>query len=450
VTAVPPETRCGEVAARAARPVAGYVPAPLGIVAGGGRLPLLVAERAAARGRSVHIVGIAGEADAEIARFAHTLVRWGELGHMLQALRRAGCRELVIAGAVRRPNLRRLHPDGGLLVALPRILRLLAAGGDDHVLTHVVGFFEAAGFRVRGAHEVVPELLVRAGCIGALGLGEEARRDAALGFAVRRALQGADAGQAVVVADGRVLAIEGVEGTDAMLQRLAAGRGARRGVGVLAKGPKPGQELRVDMPTIGPRTIANALAAGLAAVVVEAGGVLMLDAAETLRLADGGGCAVHGHEPLPAPAIAPGVVRRRGRVLGVHRPTRHDRRDLEHGLAAVEALANGGIDTATIVARAHVLAIEPSDQGVPMLARVSALRQWGLRGERRRGVFVCRPLMSDREAVADVLGHAAAQRLAGVAVAGAARLIEPYDTAVTLADRLGIFLVVCAEEARAA
>ncbi len=449
MTAVPPETRCGAVAACVPWPAAGRVSAPLGIVAGGGRLPLLLAESAAARGRHVHIVGIAGEADADIARFAHTLVRWGELGHMLQALRRAGCRELVIAGAVRRPNLRTLRPDTGLLVALPRILRLLAAGGDDHVLTHVVGLFEAAGFLVRGAHEVAPELLVRAGRIGALRLGEEASRDAALGFAVRRALQGADAGQAVVVANGRVLAIEGVEGTDAMLQRLAAGGGVRRGVGVLAKGPKPGQELRVDMPTIGPRTIANALAAGLAAVVVEAGAVLMLDAAETLRLADDGGCAVHGLGALPAPVAAPGLVPRRGRVLGVHRPTRRDRRDLEHGLAAVEALAGGGIDAATIVARAHVLAIEPSDQGVPMLARVSALRQWGLRGERRRGVFVCRPPTSDREAVADVLGHASAQRLAGVAVAGAAKLTEPYDRAARLADRLGIFLVVCAEETRA-
>jgi DUF1009 family protein len=326
----------------------------------------------------------------------------------------------------------------------------LAAGGDDHVLTHVVGFFEAAGFLVRGAHEVAPELLVPEGRVAALRLGDALRRDAALGFAVRRALQGVDAGQAVVVADGRVLAIEGVEGTDAMLQRIAADRAARRSAGVLAKGPKPGQELRVDMPTIGPRTIANALAAGLAAVVVEAGTVLMLDAAETLRLADAGGCAVHAVAALPVVAAARGCIRRRGRVLGVHRPARGDRRDLERGLAAVEALAAVGIDAASLVARAHVLAIDPSDQGVPMLARVSTLRQWGLRGERRRGVFVCRPPMSDREAVADVLGHAAAQRLAGVAVTGSAKLTEPYERAVKLADRLGIFLVACADETRAA
>ena len=106
-----------------------------------------------------------------------------------------------------------------------------------------------------------------------------------------------DAGQAVVVAQGEVLAIEGAEGTDAMLQRVAAlpHRGALGGRrGVLAKGPKPGQELRVDMPAIGPRTIEQAAAAKLAGVVVEAGAVLILDRDEAIRAADAAGCAVHG------------------------------------------------------------------------------------------------------------------------------------------------------------
>jgi UDP-2,3-diacylglucosamine hydrolase len=427
----------------------------IGILAGGGRLPVLLAENLSACGRGVHIVGIAGEADAAIARFAHSWVRWGEIGRIFKTLRQAGCGELVIAGAVRRPDLFKLRPDAGLLRNLPEIVRLLV-GGDDRVLKRVVRFFEHAGFAVRGAHEVAPDLLAAEGPIGALPLGDVENGDARLGFAVRRALEAVDAGQAVVVAAGRVLAIEGVEGTDAMLERLAAGAGGRRKIrtGVLAKGPKPGQELRVDMPVVGPRTIKNALAAGLAGVVVEAGSVLIVDKAEMLRLADQEGCTVYGLKatapsaaalkpPLDAPLDGPG---RRGRVIGVNHPNRRDRLDLEQGLAAVEALAAVGVDAAVVVARSHVLAIEPGDGAASMLERVRALRQWGQRGTRRVGVFVCRaqPSHHDAEIVA-ILRQASVQGLAGVAVIGPARLTERYEIKVRLADELAIFLVVCGE-----
>ena len=160
---------------------------------------------------------------------------------------------LVIVGGVRRPDLWKLRPDWGFFVSLPQILEMMAGGGDDSVLSRVVRFFEAKGIAVRGAHEVAPGLLALGGPAGALSLDRQGHADAELGFAVRAALGPLDAGQAVVVADGRVLAIEGAEGTDAMLRRVADLRGsgatARRASGVLAKGPKPGQELRVDMPT---------------------------------------------------------------------------------------------------------------------------------------------------------------------------------------------------------
>ena len=445
MTPAPPKVGCGVVGAATPCGAIAEGEGPIGIVAGGGRLPLLLAESLAARGRGVHIVGLGDEADAGIARYRHTRVRWGEVGRMLQALRRAGCREVVIAGTVRRPDLWQLRPDAGLLAALPRVLGLLA-GGDDHVLTRVVAFFENAGFRVLGADQVAPELLSPAGRIGGPDLDGQARRDAALGFAVRRALRRIDTGQAVVVAGGRVLAIEGVEGTDAMLLRLAAGRGSELRSGVLAKGPKPGQELRVDMPAIGPRTIANARAAGLAAVVVEAGAVLLLDAAHTLHVAAAERCAVHGL-PVDAAPAAPAAAGgpRALQLIGMNRPTRRDRRDLEYGLAAVEALNAVGEHGAALVARAHVLAIEPGDWGPATLARVSALRQWGLGGSGRSGVLVGQPPACDRETVADVLGRAAAQRLAGLALLGPAQLTEPFARAVRLADSLKLFLLVCAE-----
>jgi DUF1009 family protein len=448
VTAARPYARAaagGRCAPR--RAAEGGVTTPLGILAGGGRLPVLIAESLSARGRGVHIVGIKGEADAAIERFAHSWVRWGEIGRILETLHRAGCGELVIAGAVRRPDLWKLRPDAGLLRNLPQIVRLLA-GGDDHVLKRVVRFFEHAGFEVRGAHEVAPDLLAAEGRIGGPALGDAEHGDAKLGFAVRRALQAVDAGQAAAIAAGRVLAIEGVEGTDAMLQRLATAAGGRRGsrAGVLAKGPKPGQELRVDMPAIGPRTIKNALAAGLAGVVVEAGSVLIVDKAEMLRIADAEGCAVHGLTAA-APCAAPlKATCRRGRVIGVRHPNRRDRLDLEQGVAAVEALAAVAVNAAVVVVRSHVLAIEPHEGEAAMLERVSALRQWGLGGKRRAGVFVCRAQPSHRrEEIMAMFDQASAQRLAGVAVIGSASLTERYEMGVRLADELEIFLVACDE-----
>jgi UDP-2,3-diacylglucosamine hydrolase len=422
----------------------GEVPARIGIVAGAGRLPLLLAERLAARGVGVHIIGLEGEADAAIAAFAHSWVRWGEIGRMLTTLRQEDCRELVIAGAVRRPDLWKLRPDAGLIRNLPRLARLLV-GGDDRVLTRVVRFFEHRGLSVRGAHELAPELLAAAGRIGEVALTATEEDDAQRGFAVRRALQGVDAGQAVVVAAGRVLAIEGVEGTDVMLQRLAAAGGSRQRSGVLAKGPKPGQELRVDMPAIGPRTILNALAAGLAGVVVEAGAVLLLDRPEMLRMADTRGCAVHGlAEAFPARMPRPATCR--GRVIGRYRPTYRDRRDLERGVTAVAALAGVGVRGAAIVASAHVLAIEPGDGAAAMLQRAATLRQWGLSGRRRTGVFVCDADAAARGGGMETLfAHASQQRLAGVVIMGAAQLLAPYEMGARLADELELFLVVCDE-----
>src|SRR5262245_25672584 len=187
----------------------------IGILAGGGRLPLMIAESVAARGEGVHIVAIMGEADPEIARFPHTWVNWGQIGRMVATLRAEGADRLVIAGGVKRPDLRRIRPDLGFFMSLPRIVGLLA-GGDGSVLTRVVRFFEAKGFRVNGVHEVAPDLLAGAGRMGGVALGCGDAADAQLGFAVRHALGVVDAGQAVVVARGEVLAIEGAEGTDAM------------------------------------------------------------------------------------------------------------------------------------------------------------------------------------------------------------------------------------------
>lgn len=419
----------------------------LGILAGGGRLPLMIAESVTARGGHVHIAAIEGAADAEIARFPHTWVNLGQIGRIVATLSGEGRNELVIAGNVRRPDLWKIRPDAGFFGSLPQVFSLLA-GGDDSVLSRVVRFFEAKGLTVRGAHEVAPDLLADAGQIGAVALSRESLADAMVGFAVRAALGPLDAGQAVAVAGGRVLAIEGAEGTDAMLERVAGlaraeGEAVRRGV--LTKGPKPGQELRVDMPAIGPRTIELAVAAHLAGIAIEAGAVLMLDRDETIRAANAHGCAIEGlKSPGDATPDGAGKAGVTGRVMGRLRPNARDRTDIARGLAAVERLARFDTGSAVVVARAYVLAFAAAESASAMLERVGALRQWGTRGTRRIGVLVCRgDERADAPAVQALFEAAARQGLAGIAVAGAPDVLACYEEMAAPADAQELFLVTC-------
>jgi UDP-2,3-diacylglucosamine hydrolase len=262
----------------------------LGIIAGRGPLPCVLAAAAAARGLPLHIVAIRGEAREEIERFPHTWVKWGEIGKMFSALNRNGCSDLVIIGGVDRPDFSNVRFDLGALKTLPFLLTL-GKGGDDHVLARVVRFFEDKGYRVHGAGDVAPELLAEEGTLGAKTPTAEDQADIDMAFDVVRALGRFDVGQGAVVVKGHVLAVEAAEGTDAMLVRCAelreSGRAGRRGrAGVLVKAPKPGQEERVDMPTIGPETVKKAAAAGLAGIAVAAGRVLMAEHAATIEAAD--------------------------------------------------------------------------------------------------------------------------------------------------------------------
>jgi hypothetical protein len=263
---------------------------PLGIIAGRGPLPCVLAASAVARGLPLHIVAIRGEAREEIERFPHTWIKWGEIGKMFAALDNNDCGDLVIIGGVDRPDLTNVRFDLGALKTLPFLLSL-GKGGDDHVLSRIVRFFEDKGYRVHGAGDVAPELLAGAGKLGDKAPSAEAKADTVMGFDVVRALGRFDVGQAAVVVKGHVLAVEAAEGTDAMLARCAAlreaGRAGRGGrAGVLVKAPKPGQEERVDLPTIGPETVNNAAAAGLAGIAVAAGQVLLAERAATIAAAN--------------------------------------------------------------------------------------------------------------------------------------------------------------------
>jgi DUF1009 family protein len=270
--------------------------AALGIVAGGGTLPAQVAAAASAAGRRVFVVALEGYSDRRLlAPFPHAPSRLGAAGHTLGLLRAHGCRDLVLVGPVRRPSLLDLRPDAEGARILARIGRA-AFGGDDGLLAALVRVLGEEGFRVLGAHEVMQDVLAPGGVLSRRHPDAQALADIARGVAVVRALGAADVGQGCVVQQGLVLAVEAIEGTDAMLRRTAAL--ARPGAGgVLVKLAKPGQDRRADLPTLGPGTVKVAREAGLRGIAFEAGGSILADRAAAVATADEAGLFLVGIDP---------------------------------------------------------------------------------------------------------------------------------------------------------
>jgi DUF1009 family protein len=262
----------------------------LGIIAGGGGVPLAVASAAEAAGRPVVLLGIRGEADAAIERHRHHWLRWGEIGRLFDLLAREKVGDVVVCGAVNRPDFTAIRVDLGAILSLPKILSFMV-GGDDTVLKNVVRFLEDRGYRVVGAHEIAPELVGGADLSGRIQPNADEEANIAVGIEASLTLGRLDIGQAVVAIGGRVVAVEGIEGTDELIGRVVDLR--KRGrikaatrSGVLVKAAKPQQDLRVDMPTIGPRTVEAVARAGLAGIAIEAGRVMIVDRAAAIETAD--------------------------------------------------------------------------------------------------------------------------------------------------------------------
>ena len=269
----------------------------LGIIAGGGVLPGLVAEACRAEGRPAHLLALSGHADPAVIAAAGLPVDWirlGEAGTGFSHLRRAGVAEVVMVGPVRRPSLAELAPDWRTARFFARVG--LKALGDDGLLRAVVGEIESEGFRVVGVDQVLAGCLAEAGRLAGPAPDQQAEADIARGVVVARALGAVDVGQSVVVQQGLVLGVEAIEGTDRLLARC--GELAREGLGgVLVKLKKPGQDRRVDLPAIGVRTVEAAAAAGLRGIAVEAGGALVLGRAEVAAAAERLGLFVVGITP---------------------------------------------------------------------------------------------------------------------------------------------------------
>lgn len=267
----------------------------LGLIAGGGELPVHVAAAAAAEGRLGCVIALEGFADRSQYEnpVACGLARFGA---MVKALHHARCDAVCFAGIVTRPDFSALKPDLKGMALLPKVVAA-AARGDDALLRTVVGAFEREGLAVVGADEIAEELKARPGLVGAIGPDDQGRADALKALHVAGVIGAEDIGQGAVVAGGLVLAVEAQEGTDNMLARVAGLPEALRGApgagkGVLAKRPKPVQERRVDLPVIGVSTVEGAARAGLAGIAAPAGDALIIGREAVARAADAAGLFV--------------------------------------------------------------------------------------------------------------------------------------------------------------
>lgn len=270
----------------------------LGIVAGRGLLPRLIAEDCERRGRAFLIVTFPGtDLDWSAGRPVFA-AEFEKPGRLFAALREAGCGEVVFAGGMARPRLNPLRFDAKMLTLAPKVLAGLRTG-DDATLGLIARIFEAEGLKIRAAHDILGGLLMPEGVLTRAQPGDADREDAARAAAIVAALGRVDVGQGAVVAQGLCLGLETIQGTDAMLGFVAATAAAARpdpggARGVLLKAAKPGQDRRLDLPAIGPATLEAAARAGLAGVVVEAGAALLLDREATVAAADAAGLFLWG------------------------------------------------------------------------------------------------------------------------------------------------------------
>lgn len=275
------------------------------IIAGGGALPVAVARTLAERGSNPFVAVLQGEAaEADFSGIAQTTVRLEDFGPLLDRLTQEKITHVILAGSVgRRPKLTGMKWNWTLMRLVSRVITGLMRG-DDGLLRTVIGAIEKQGFRVVGAHEVVPDLLSPAGVLTKEAPAKGDKRDIEAASQAAELIGKLDIGQAAVAIGGRVIALEGIEGTEGLLERTAAlrshGRLAGKKRGVLVKRLKPQQERRADIPAIGPDTMDQAHRAGLAGVAVEAGGCFILDFDRAIARADELGLFVVGIEPQAA------------------------------------------------------------------------------------------------------------------------------------------------------
>ncbi len=258
----------------------------IGIIAGSGDLPRFIISSLLDRNIKVFVIAIENCTEHENVAYApHVWVPMGKIGAAIKSLKSEGARKIVMAGRVGRPEISSLKLDvSGLRLLLK--LRQLKLQGDDVIFSTIIKFFEDAGFEVVGADKVLPDLLTPEGIIGSVKPDRIGEKDIELGKRVALEIGRLDIGQAVITQNGRILAVEGAEGTDELIRRSRVLHDLNAPGGILVKMKKPDQDPRVDLPSIGVRTIQNISEAGLRGIAVEAKGSLIIDRENVIKKAD--------------------------------------------------------------------------------------------------------------------------------------------------------------------
>ena len=279
---------------------------PIAIACGGGKFPEAGIASVLRQGRTVFLFLLEGFADPALERYPHVWAKLGSLSKLANAQREHGFKELVLIGDVIRPRISQIGFDWRSLLLLPRAAGIFL-GGDDRLLKGAGEIFESYGVKLRGAHEVAPDILMPEGLLTRTKPSADEMEDIRFGFRLLHATGPFDVGQAAVIAKRRAVAIEASEGTSAMLARVADMRangrlrlGSREGV--LVKAPKRNQDRRFDLPAIGLNSIAEAKTAGLAGIALEAGGSIVTDVEEFAAAANHAGLFV-----IALPASETGV-----------------------------------------------------------------------------------------------------------------------------------------------
>ncbi len=260
------------------------------IIAGNGILPVEIFREMQKHKRKPMLIGVSGEIDSDLAVHADAVLGFGQLGKLFELLKQNDVHHLIFAGGIhRRPDIKSLKMDMATLKEVPTMLKIVM-GGDNSILSKIAEYFARKNIIVVGAHQLVPGLLAGKGVICGKPALKTAMPMIEKAFKAAKMIGALDVGQAAIAEDGRVIALEAAEGTDGMIRRVGelrlSGRlSAKPKMGVLVKAMKPEQDMRADLPAIGPKTIDSVFAAGLKGIAVESGHTFILEREATLKRA---------------------------------------------------------------------------------------------------------------------------------------------------------------------
>ncbi len=266
----------------------------LGMIAGAGMMPVEIIKHCNQHNIDIFVVGLEPFATEEqLKDVPHVFAKMGEVGKILKAFKQNNVYNIVLAGGIKRPALKELIPDWEGTKLLAKIAVNIKKMSDDGMFRMVINEIERHGFHIVGIEEVVPEMLFSEGIYGKVKPSDEDMDDIHRGITVAKAIGAVDVGQAVVVQEGIVLAMEAVEGTDQMLSRAASLKKPGKAP-VMVKVLKPGQDMRVDLPAIGLQTIELLKKNGIKGIAVEAGGILLIERDAVIEMANREGIFIIG------------------------------------------------------------------------------------------------------------------------------------------------------------